>query len=75
MQKKLHVMKQGSVKKNVLECVIVLEKLILNIQMNNQMETVAMRRRINYLCLVGKVTPKILNEKGKKKILMKRNTL
>ena len=59
MQKKVHVMKQGAVGKNMWECVIVWEKVILNIQMNNQMETVAMRRIINYLCLVGKVTMKI----------------
>ena len=31
----------------------------LNIQTKNQMETVAIRRRINYLCVVGKVTLKI----------------
>ena len=50
--KKVHVMKQGAVKKNLLE-------VILNIQTKNQMETVAMRRRINYLCVVGKVTLRI----------------
>ena len=59
MQKKVHVMKQGAFDKNTLECVIIGEKVILNIQMKNKMETVAMRRRINYLCLVGKVTLKI----------------
>ena len=58
MQKKVHVMKQGVLGENMLECVIVWEKVILNIQMKNQMETVAMRRRINYLCLVGKLTMK-----------------
>ena len=66
MQKKVHVMKQVAVKKNMLECVIVWEKVILNIQMSNQMETVAMRRRINYLCMVGKVTLKILMRKKEK---------
>ena len=34
------------------------KKVILNIQTKNQMETVAMSRRINYLCVVGKVTLK-----------------
>ena len=57
--KKVHVMKQGAVKKNMLEYVIVREKVILNIQAGNQMETVATRRRINCLCVVGKVTLKI----------------
>ena len=65
MQKKVHVMKQGAVKKNILECMIVIERVILNIQTNNQMEIVAMRRRINYLCVVGKVTLKILMRKKK----------
>ena len=59
MQKKVRVMKKGAVGKNMWECVIIREKVILNIQMKNQMETVAMRRRINYLCLVGKVMMKI----------------
>ena len=63
MQKKVHVMKQVAVKKNMLECVIVWEKVILNIQTNNQMETVVMRSRINYLSVVGKVTLKILMRK------------
>ena len=30
-----------------------------NIQTRNQMKTVVMRRRINYLCVVGKLTLKI----------------
>ena len=38
MQKKVHVMKQGAVKRKMLECVIVGEKLILSIQTKNQME-------------------------------------
>ena len=59
MKKKVNVMKQGAVKKNMLECVIVGEKVILSIQTKNQMETVVMRRRINYLSLVGKVTLKM----------------
>ena len=59
MQKKVHVMKQGAVKKKILEYVIVREKVILSIKMKNQMETVLMRRRINYLSVVGKVTLKI----------------
>ena len=59
MQKKVHVMKQEAVKKNMLEFVIVGEKVILSIQTKNQMEKVVMRRRINYLSVVGKVTLKI----------------
>ena len=59
MQKKVHVMKQGAVGKNMWKCVIIWEKVILNIKMKNQMETVVMRRKINYLCLVGKVMMKI----------------
>ena len=54
MQKKVHVMKQGAVGNNMWKCVIIWEKAILNIQMKNQMS-----RRINYLCLVGKVMMKI----------------
>ena len=52
-------MKQGAVKKNMLEYVIVGETAILIIQTKNQMEKVVMRRRINYLRVVGKVTLKI----------------
>ena len=52
-------MKQGAVKKNMSECVIVGEKMILSIQTKNKMEKVVMRRRINYLSVVGKVTLKI----------------
>ena len=52
MQKKVHVMKQGSVKKNMLECVIVGEKVILSIQTKNQKEKVVMMRRINNLSVV-----------------------
>ena len=59
MQKKMHVMKQGAVKKNMLEFVIGGEKVILNIQTKNQMEKVLTRRRINYLSMAGKVTLKI----------------
>ena len=59
MQKKVHVMKQGAVKRNILECVMVGEKVILSIQTNNQMEKVVMRRRFKYLSMVGKVTLKI----------------
>ena len=59
MQKKVHVMKQRAVKRNILECVILEEKVVLNIQTRNQMETVVMRRRINYLSVVEKVTLKI----------------
>ena len=40
MQKKVHVMKQGAVNKNMLECVIVGEKVILSIQTKDQMEKV-----------------------------------
>ena len=57
--KKVHVMKQGAVKRKMLECVIVGEKLILNIKKNNQMEKVVRRSRLNYLSMVGKVTLKI----------------
>ena len=52
-------MKQGAVKRNMLECVMVGEKVILSIQTNNQMEKVVMRRRFKYLSVVGKVTLKI----------------
>ena len=45
--KKVHVMNQVAVKNNMLECVIVGEKVILSLQTNNQMEKVVMRRRIN----------------------------
>ena len=59
MQKKVHVMKQGAVKRKMLECVIVGEKLILSLQTKNQTEKVVRRRGLNYLSLVGKVTLKI----------------
>ena len=59
MKKKVHVMKQGALKKNMLECVIVGEKVILSIQTRNQTEKVEMRTRINYLSVVGKVALKI----------------
>ena len=54
-------MKQGVVKKKMLDCVIVGEKVILNIQTKNQMERVVMRRRINYLSVVvgGPYQPKL----------------
>ena len=52
-------MKQGAVKKNMLELVIVGEKVILSIQTRNQTETVLVRRIINYLSVVGKVTLKV----------------
>ena len=65
MKKKVHVMKQGSLKKNMLECVIVGEKGSLSIQTKNQMKTVVMRRRINYLNVVGKVMLKIKMRKEK----------
>ena len=38
MKKNVHVMKQGVVKRKMLECVIVGEKVILSIQTKNQME-------------------------------------
>ena len=56
MKKKVHVMKQGAVKKKMLECVIVGEKVILSLQAKNQMKKVVMRGRINDLSVVGKVT-------------------
>ena len=59
MQKKVHVMKQGAVMKNMLECVIVGENVILSMQAKNQMEKVVKRRRLNYLSVVGRVTLKI----------------
>ena len=40
MQKNVHVMKQGAVKKKMLECVIVGEKVILSLQTKNQIEKV-----------------------------------
>ena len=57
--KKVHVIKQGAVKRKMLEYVIVGEKVILSIQAKNQMEKVVMRRRFNYLSVVRKVTLKI----------------
>ena len=51
-------MKQGAVKRKMLECVIVGEKVILSIQTNDKMEKVVKRRRLNYLSVVGKVTLK-----------------
>ena len=62
----MHVIKQGAVNKNMLECVIVGEKVILSIQSKNQMDTVVMRRRINDLSVVGKVMLKILMRKKEK---------
>ena len=52
-------MKQGALKRKMLECVIVGEKVILSIQTKNKMKKVVMRRRINYISVVGKVTLKI----------------
>ena len=65
MQKNVRVMKQGTVKRKMLECVIVGEKVILSIQTKNQMEKVVKMRRLNYLSVVGKVTLKKLIEKTK----------
>ena len=67
-------MKQGAVKKKMLECVIVRENDILSLQAKNQMETLVMRKRINYLSVVGKVTLKIKMRK-KRKTFMKTNIL
>ena len=58
MQKKAHVVKQAAVKRKMLECVKVGEKVILSIQTKNQMEKVLIRRRLNYLSVVEKVTLK-----------------
>ena len=52
-------MKQRAVNNNMLECVIVGEKVILSIQTKNKKETEVMRRIINYLSVVGKVMLKI----------------
>ena len=59
LKKNVHVMKQGAVKRKMLECVIVREKVILSIQTNIQMEKVAKKRRLNDPSVVGKVTLKI----------------
>ena len=58
-------MKQGAVKRKMLECVKVGGKVILSIQTKNQMEKVVKRRRLNNLSVVGKVTLKKLIEKTK----------
>ena len=57
--KKVHVMKREAVKRKMLECVKVRDKLILSIQTKNQMEKVVKRKRLNYLSVVEKVTLKI----------------
>ena len=56
MQKQVHVVKQAVVKRKMLECVKVGEKVILIIQTKNQMEKVLKRKRLNYLSVVEKVT-------------------
>ena len=58
-------MKQSSVKRKMLECIKVGEKVILSIQTKNQMEKVVKRRRLKYLSVVGKVKK---NEKTKESI-------
>ena len=72
MQKKVHVMKQAEVKRNMLECVKVVEKVILSIQMRNQMEKVVKRRRLNELSVVGKVTLNFLMIKQRKELLKRK---
>ena len=53
--KNVHVIKQGAVKRKMLEYLIVGEKVILSIQAKNQMEKVVMRRIFNYLSVVRKL--------------------
>ena len=55
MQKNVHVMNQAAVKRKMLECVKVGEKVILSIQTENQMKKVVKRRRLNDLSVVGNV--------------------
>ena len=48
-------MKQAAVKRKILECVKVVEKVILSIQTNNQMEKVVKRKRLKYVSVGEKV--------------------
>ena len=59
MQKKGLVMKQAAVKRKMLECVRVGERVILSIQTNNQMVKVVKMSRLKYLSVVEKLTLKI----------------
>ena len=54
MQKPVHVVNQVVVKRKMLECVKVGEKVILRIQTKNQMEKVFKRKRLNHLSVVEK---------------------
>ena len=56
--KKVHVMKQAEVKRKIMECVKVGEKVILRIQTKNKVEEVVKRGILNYLSVVEKVTLK-----------------
>ena len=47
MQKKVHVIKLAAVKRKMLECVKVREKVILSIQTKNKIEEVVKRRSLN----------------------------
>ena len=58
-KKKVHVVKQAVVKRKILECVRVGEKVILRIQTKNKMEKVLKRKRLNHLSFVEKVTLKM----------------
>ena len=59
MQKHVHVVKQAVVKKKMLECVKVGEKVVLRIKMKNQMGKVLKRKRLNNLIVVENVTLKM----------------
>ena len=58
MQKQVHVLNQAVVKRKMLECVKVGEKVILRIQTKNKMEKILKRKRLYHLSVVKKVTLK-----------------
>ena len=57
--KQVHVVKQEVVKRKMLECVKLGEKVILRIQTKNQMEKVLKRKKLNNLSVIEKVTLKM----------------
>ena len=59
MQKQVRVVNQAVVKRKILECVRVGEKLILRIQTKNKTEKVLKKKILNNLSVVEKVTLKM----------------
>ena len=59
MQKQVHVVKQAVVKRKMLECVKIGDKVVFKKQTKNKMEKVLKRKRLNNLSVVGKVTLKL----------------